>query len=327
MEAIAERVPLDSDLPVLHIVEYPGYLKDERDPSGVIRTLGGISKLSACFSSRSSTASAEDAVFKSSKPLDRPLGPVSKAAVSRLHENGLEIRYEEALGEERSHVTQGVISGDIVSTCNLILCVRRLANGERQIRIAGVVLKTGRFRSMADYQYRLPKDDPAVELQKILAKADWTAVDAFDTAAADAQLNGALQKFAGFGGSVGCDTNDAKTFGVPPAVFSFTHVPQSYGFKQVELSRELKAGQQANKPVSKPTAGTPVTDSQILNDISVSLEQHPPEINPNLDLNSYIDQLMKVMPIPDTSNSANPSNSDDNEDSYQIFNDMDDESD
>ncbi|KAK7696618.1 hypothetical protein QCA50_001276 [Cerrena zonata] len=146
----APLLPLPSN-PV-YSVEYPGYVRPTSIPLAVER-LGGHGRLEAAF------GRVPQREGKESFPLELKLHPE----------------------DPYSHP----ITGEVVSTSNLVLKVvkrkrkRREGSsqegepaGEYTAEIVGTIPKTGRFRSLADFQYRHDMSDPVAKLRTAMTNMD-----------------------------------------------------------------------------------------------------------------------------------------------------------
>ncbi|CAL1702142.1 unnamed protein product [Somion occarium] len=163
----APGIPVDSTLniptsaplhplPSAHFysLEYPGYVQSCSIPLAVER-LGGQARLDSAF--------RRVASMKTDFPLElnfRPENPYSHP-----------------------------VSGEVVHTSNLLLKVVKRKRkrkdgmqldgepvGEYTAEVVGVVPKTGRFRAMADFQFRPNMSDPVSKLRTALADTDVEAI-------------------------------------------------------------------------------------------------------------------------------------------------------
>ncbi|EMD41102.1 hypothetical protein CERSUDRAFT_111679 [Gelatoporia subvermispora B] len=207
---------LEHPLPTTHFysIEYPGYVKSTSVPIAVER-LGGHASIENAFRR---TSNKSDAL--------------------------LEMRFRP--GDPFSHP----VPGDIVPTNNILLKVvkrRRKARsseavdevqGEYTVEAVGVIPKTARFRSMADYQFYVPPDDPVSRLRasmdnmdvegilgyKIpLEKEDYLIQEDSSAMEIDPQLIG------GESDSNARIKSNLRLF--PPPLFSRQTIPQNYNYK------------------------------------------------------------------------------------------------
>ncbi|OSD01840.1 hypothetical protein PYCCODRAFT_1478265 [Trametes coccinea BRFM310] len=218
-------------LPQTHFysVEYPGYVRPTSVPLAIER-LGGPNAIDGAFR----RASGRDKV-----------------------ESLLELRLRP--GNPYAHP----VPGEIVPTSNVVLKVvkRRKkrkegqgledgAVGEYTIEAVGVVPKTARFRSMADFQYQPDMSDPVAHLRKAMdtmdvdgilryhippEKEDYTITEADPSAMdIDPQLLGEGEA-AGPSGPTKTRSN-LRLF--TPPLFSRQGVPQNYNYKANPASVE-----------------------------------------------------------------------------------------
>ncbi|EIW61805.1 uncharacterized protein TRAVEDRAFT_163333 [Trametes versicolor FP-101664 SS1] len=233
--AAAQLLPTaapERPLPTAHFysVEYPGYVRPTSVPLAVER-LGGERTIESAFR----RASGRDKV-----------------------ESLLELRLRP--GNPYAHP----IPGEIVPTSNIVLKVvkrRRKrkdgeaapeegAVGEYTVEAVGVVPKTARFRSMADFQYQPDMSDPLAHLRKAMdtmdvdgilqyhigpEKEDYTVVEV-DPAAMDIdpQLLGEGESAPSSGPA---KTRSNLRLFTPP-LFSRQGVPQNYNYKANTASVE-----------------------------------------------------------------------------------------
>ncbi|TFK27098.1 hypothetical protein FA15DRAFT_587283 [Coprinopsis marcescibilis] len=133
-------------------IEYPGYVKEASVPT-VIHNLGGRVRIDRAFKRMApKTDSLLELSFNPENPFSHP------------------------------------IPGDVVNTNNLLLKVtrrrRKLPNedgeiGEYKAEVVGVITKTARFRSMADFQYLPDMNDSVSQLRLAMGKMDVDAVSAY----------------------------------------------------------------------------------------------------------------------------------------------------
>ncbi|TPX67606.1 hypothetical protein CcCBS67573_g07465 [Chytriomyces confervae] len=169
-----------------HVVEMPGRIIGS-DPQNAIAAMNGMDAVAKAFS--------QDLV-----PLELSLRPNDPFAHPLL--------------------------GEIIPTANLLLKVTRKRrktgsgpNGEYlesdykiETEIAGIIVKTGRFRALADYQYGMDPNDPMVQLKKSLNSFKIEGISKFDFS-----LDKGIQK-------------DLRN--VPPPVFSRIEWSQRYRYQQ-----------------------------------------------------------------------------------------------
>ncbi|KAJ3217872.1 tau 95 subunit of transcription factor TFIIIC [Dinochytrium kinnereticum] len=186
-----------------HVIEYPGLVEDYEE---AVRTMGGSRSIEKAFA----------------------------ADVGRLE---LRYRYDDPF----SHP----IFGDVINTSNLLLKItRKRKKGRRsseghdpkddfvvKTEIVGVVTKTCRFRSIADFQIIPNPTDPVTILRRHIAEYDIAGMEQF-------------QFPHDFGGH-----KDATTFrNFPPPAFSRIQWPQNYGYREnpnVKVNILEKDGQPA----------------------------------------------------------------------------------
>ncbi|KAI0773771.1 RNA polymerase III transcription factor IIIC subunit-domain-containing protein [Fomes fomentarius] len=219
----------ERSLPSTHFysVEYPGYVRTTAAPLAIDR-LGG--------------QDAIDSAFRRATGRDRV-------------ESLLELR----LRPDNPYAHP--IPGEVVPTSNIVLKVvkrkrkRRDADpayadgpiGEYTVEAVGVVPKTARFRSMADFQYQPDISDPIVELRKAMdtmdvdgilkynippEKEDYTITETDPFAMdIDPQLLG-----EGESSTSTRPRSNLRLF--PPPLFSRQGVPQNYNYKANTASVE-----------------------------------------------------------------------------------------
>ncbi|KAH6915161.1 RNA polymerase III transcription factor IIIC subunit-domain-containing protein [Coprinopsis sp. MPI-PUGE-AT-0042] len=207
-------------LPQTHFysVEYPGYVKEASVPKA-IENLGGQRSIDRAFKRMAS---------KTESLLELQLHP----------------------GKPFSHP----IPGDVVNTNNLLLKVTRrrrkakdgMSNegivGEYKAEVVGVVSKTVRFRSMADFQYTPDMNDPISKLRLAMDNMDVEAISKYRVAresdtslllpSEDVQM--ALDPSLQAEGQAGSSTEQAPEENLrlfPPPLFSRQAISQGYNFK------------------------------------------------------------------------------------------------
>lgn len=207
--AVAQERPLPATQ--FYSVEYPGYVR----PSSVhlaVRNLGGPSNLENAFK-RGAT--------KNEGLLELDLQP----------------------GNPFAHP----IPGDIVNTSNILFKVtrkrrRKVDNdkspdafaGDYTLEAMGVILKTARFRSMADYQFQPDMSDPVAQLRVAMNRMDVDAIRRYSIP--DEKEDYSLS----LGGSIRAEIDPQLTDQTlsrsnlrlfPPPLFSRQGIPQNYNFK------------------------------------------------------------------------------------------------
>ncbi|KAI6003794.1 RNA polymerase III transcription factor IIIC subunit-domain-containing protein [Pisolithus albus] len=207
--AVAQERPLPATQ--FYSVEYPGYVR----PSSVhlaVRNLGGPSSLENAFK-RGAT--------KTEGLLELNLQP----------------------GNPFAHP----IPGDIVNTSNILLKVtrkrrRKVDNdrspdaftGDYTLEAMGVILKTARFRSMADYQFQPDMSDPVAQLRVAMNRMDVDAIRRYS-------IPGEKEDYSlSLGKSIRAEIDPQLTDQTlsrsnlrlfPPPLFSRQGIPQNYNFK------------------------------------------------------------------------------------------------
>ncbi|KAG6378461.1 RNA polymerase III transcription factor IIIC subunit-domain-containing protein [Boletus reticuloceps] len=196
-------------LPATHLysVEYPGYVQPSSVPLAV-RNLGGTAKLENAFKR---TAARSEALLE------------------------LNLRY----GNPYAHP----IPGDVVGTSNILIKVtkrkrRRVDDdgviGDYIAEPLGVVLKTARFRTMADYQFQPDMSDPIARLRLAMDRMDVDAIRQYtipeekedyvisSPTGDDTNIDPGLMKQP-------ATRSNLRLF--PPPIFSRQGIPQNYNFK------------------------------------------------------------------------------------------------
>ncbi|EJF63038.1 hypothetical protein DICSQDRAFT_179694 [Dichomitus squalens LYAD-421 SS1] len=217
-------------LPAAHFysVEYPGYVKPTSAPLAIER-LGG--------------QHAIDAAFRRATGRDRV-------------ESLLELRLRP--GNPYAHP----IPGEVVHTSNIVLKVvkrRRKrkdgdpgdgAIGEYTVEAVGVVPKTARFRSMADFQYQPDMADPIAKLRNAMDAMDVEGILKYHippekedytitTTQADPSAMDIDPQLLGEGTSSGTTVRTKSNLRLfPPPLFSRQGVPQNYNYKANTASIE-----------------------------------------------------------------------------------------
>ncbi|KAJ1502593.1 tau 95 subunit of transcription factor TFIIIC, partial [Coelomomyces lativittatus] len=178
-------------------LDYPGYvLKWEQ----VLHTLGGLTHLAECYQSSKDDDTSSSQLTNATKPIElrfRPDDPFSHP-----------------------------IMGHFCSTCNLVVrMVRRRRQRQRRhkeggtvppwsytMEIQGIVIDTGRFRGLADFQWIPEPSDPITQLRSAMTDLDLTRMLSYELNSEDTKLN------------------PIRSF--PPPNFSRTELPKNYDFKQ-----------------------------------------------------------------------------------------------
>ncbi|KIY49557.1 hypothetical protein FISHEDRAFT_41503 [Fistulina hepatica ATCC 64428] len=202
---------------LLYSIEYPGYVQLESVPRA-IETLGGQSSLDTAFRRGvSKTEALVELRFDPSNPFAHP------------------------------------IPGDMAPTNNIVLKVVRRKRkvkdpniapgapiGEYKAEAIGSVHKTLRFRSMADYHYQPPDDDPVTQLRLAMDRMDVDATCGYSIPEdkgdylVPSSLNSpnSEQHPLGAGTSASASSkfrSNLRFF--PPPLFSRQTIPQIYQFK------------------------------------------------------------------------------------------------
>ncbi|KAF8450806.1 RNA polymerase III transcription factor IIIC subunit-domain-containing protein [Boletus edulis BED1] len=196
-------------LPATHFysVEYPGYVQPSSVPLA-IRNLGGTAKLENAFKR---TAARSEALLE------------------------LNLRY----GNPYAHP----IPGDVVGTSNILIKVtkrkrRRVDDdgviGDYIAEPLGIILKTARFRTMADYQFQPDMSDPIARLRLAMDRMDVDAIRQYtipeekedyvisSPTGDDTNIDPGLMKQP-------ATRSNLRLF--PPPIFSRQGIPQNYNFK------------------------------------------------------------------------------------------------
>ncbi|KAI6047342.1 RNA polymerase III transcription factor IIIC subunit-domain-containing protein [Pisolithus marmoratus] len=232
--AVAQERPLPATQ--FYSVEYPGYVQ----PSSVhlaLRNLGGPSSLENAF----------------------------KRGAAK-HEGLLELNFRP--GNPFAHP----IPGDVVNTSNVLFKVtkrrRRNVDGDKSadaiagdytVEAMGVILKSARFRSMADYQFQPDMSDPIAQLRIAMDRMDVDAVMRYTIP--DEKEDYSLS----LGGSIRADLDPQLTDQTlsrsnlrlfPPPLFSRQGVPQNYNFKanpasMVTTIADEDTGQERKRLINK----------------------------------------------------------------------------
>ncbi|KAI6164704.1 RNA polymerase III transcription factor IIIC subunit-domain-containing protein [Pisolithus thermaeus] len=217
-------------------VEYPGYVQ----PSSVhlaLRNLGGPSSLENAF----------------------------KRGAAK-NEGLLELNFQP--GNPFAHP----IPGDIVNTSNILFKVtkrrRRKADGDKSpdafagdytLEAMGIILKSARFRSMADYQFQPDMSDPVAQLRVAMNRMDVDAVRRYTIS--DEKEDYSLP--LGESNRVEIDPqltdqtlcrSNLRLF--PPPLFSRQGIPQNYNFKanpasMVATTADEDTGQERKRLINK----------------------------------------------------------------------------
>ncbi|KAI0068897.1 hypothetical protein BV25DRAFT_1866793 [Artomyces pyxidatus] len=208
-------------LPSTHFysIEYPGYVCST-SVGQALNSLGGHASVDTAFKRN---ASKQDSLLELSL---RPGNPFSHP-----------------------------VPGDITSTNNILLKVvkrRRRLNGEEPeilgeytATAVGVIPKTARFRSMVDYQFQPPADDPITKLRVAMGNMDVEAIREYhiplekedytlleDSQAMDIDIDPQLME--GSESQPSKPRSNTRLF--PPPLFSRQGIPQNYNFKANPMS-------------------------------------------------------------------------------------------
>ncbi|KAI6105731.1 RNA polymerase III transcription factor IIIC subunit-domain-containing protein [Pisolithus sp. B1] len=214
-------------------VEYPGYVQ----PSSIhlaLRNLGGPSSLENAF----------------------------KRGAAK-NEGLLELNFQP--GNPFAHP----IPGDIVNTSNILFKVtkrrRRKADGDKSpdafagdytLEAMGIILKSARFRSMADYQFQPDMSDPVAQLRVAMNRMDVDAVRRYTIS--DEKEDYSLP--LGESNRVEIDPqltdqtlcrSNLRLF--PPPLFSRQGIPQNYNFKANPASMVATTADEDTGQERKPT--------------------------------------------------------------------------
>ncbi|KAK0468020.1 RNA polymerase III transcription factor IIIC subunit-domain-containing protein [Desarmillaria tabescens] len=150
-EAVAYSLPSTP----FYSVEYPGRVKPTSVPEA-IRSLGGQASLDSAF--RRAASKAESLVELSLRP-DNPFShPIPGEVVAS---NAILLKVVKRKKKEK---TEGAEDGFI---------------GEYTTEAVGVIPKTIRFRSLADYQYQPDVEDPMSKLRMSMSSMDVEAIRAY----------------------------------------------------------------------------------------------------------------------------------------------------
>ncbi|KAH9981862.1 RNA polymerase III transcription factor IIIC subunit-domain-containing protein [Russula compacta] len=205
-------------------IEYPGYVRPE-SVSKAIHSLGGQSSIDRAFRR---SAPKEDSLFELNLRPDNPF----------------------------SHP----LPGDIVTTNNILLRVvkRKLKRplsdddgsqtiiGEYTAIAVGVIPKTARFRSMADFQYQPAQDDPLSKLRRAMTALDVEGIREYrfpqetedyttdDPSAMDVHIDPQLVGRLHPDAQHSTQRSNLRLF--PPPIFSRQGIPQNYNFKANPMS-------------------------------------------------------------------------------------------
>ncbi|EPQ59371.1 hypothetical protein GLOTRDRAFT_70737 [Gloeophyllum trabeum ATCC 11539] len=201
-------------------VEYPGYVRPTSVPTA-IGNLGGQSSLNNAFKR---TATKSDSLLELRLRPDNPF----------------------------AHP----IPGENVPTNNILLKVvkrkRKKLNpahdeegqthvGDYKVEAVGVVSKTVRFRSMADFQYQPDAQDPVVKLRNALDKMDIEGIRSYTIPEEKEDYTTLSMPEVQIDPQLTCEpgtepkiVSNLRMF--PPPLFSRQSVPQNYGFKANPMS-------------------------------------------------------------------------------------------
>ncbi|TDL29471.1 hypothetical protein BD410DRAFT_24170 [Rickenella mellea] len=191
-------------------VQYPGYVKSSSVPLAV-QSLGGQSSLDRAFR-RSAT--------KNEALLELNLRP----------------------GNPFAHP----IPGDVVGTNNILLKItkrkRRRINTEDEVigdftaEAVGVIPKTVRFRSMADYQYMPNVDDPVTQLRFAMDRMDVQAIKNYTIPTEKEDYTTRTHTSVGEDDHMDGTSERSNLRLPPPPIFSRQGIPQLYNYKANNMS-------------------------------------------------------------------------------------------
>ncbi|KAJ3269538.1 tau 95 subunit of transcription factor TFIIIC [Borealophlyctis nickersoniae] len=198
-----------------HVVEYPGYVKDEQK---VLQTLGGMPAIEKAFNE---DLKGLELRYRPDDPFSHPINGEIIATTNLL----LKVtRRRKKKKKEQTDVADEGAGGDEPWKINT--------------EIVGVVSKTCRFRggiragSMADFQYIPDQADPIVKLRKAMMSLDSQVVDDFS-----------LSEDVG---------NQDNLRSMPPPSFSRIEWPLDYQFRQnFAVMKVMVQGKNGEPPVLK----------------------------------------------------------------------------
>ncbi|KAG2013884.1 hypothetical protein CC2G_010749 [Coprinopsis cinerea AmutBmut pab1-1] len=277
-------------------VEYPGYVKESSVPKA-IENLGGQGKIDRAF---------------------RRMAPKTESLMElTLHP-----------GNPFAHP----IPGDVVNTNNLLLKVTRRkrkqkdgvppadgAIGEYKAEVVGVVAKTVRFRSMADFQYLPDMDDPISKLRVAMDNMDVDAICSYrippikqstaSSSTGDVSMELDPQLFQETGQpSTSQPPNEApenlRLF--PPPLFSRQTIAQGYNFKAnsasiVTTTVDEETGEERKRLINKMRwkgygpASIMFADNQVPTKPPDAVEKARDQANPKL--LERLNELFETRPI------------------------------
>ncbi|KAF8484494.1 RNA polymerase III transcription factor IIIC subunit-domain-containing protein, partial [Russula ochroleuca] len=173
--------------------------------------------------------------------------------------------------------------GDLVPTNNILLRVvkRKLkkrpppndgddgaetVEGEYTAVAVGVIPKTARFRSMADFQYQPAQDDPLSKLRRAMATLDVDGIRGYrfpqetedyttdDPSAMDVDIDPQLVGRSHPEAQHSTQRSNLRLF--PPPIFSRQGIPQNYNFKANPMSTvttfvDEKTGEEKERLINK----------------------------------------------------------------------------
>ncbi|KAI0306927.1 RNA polymerase III transcription factor IIIC subunit-domain-containing protein [Multifurca ochricompacta] len=234
------------ELPTAHFysIEYPGYVQPE-SVSKAVHSLGGQSSIDRAFRRN---APKEDSLLELNLRPDNPF----------------------------SHP----LPGDLVSTNNILLKVvkRKLKRpptndesqkevvGEYTAAAVGVIPKTARFRSMADFQYQPPHDDPLSKLRRAMTALDVESIREYrfpqekedytigDPSSMDVDIDPQLVGRSHPEPQQSAQRSNLRL--LPPPIFSRQGIPQNYNFKANPMSVtttvvDEKTGEEKKRLINK----------------------------------------------------------------------------
>ncbi|OCH93564.1 hypothetical protein OBBRIDRAFT_771274 [Obba rivulosa] len=220
-------------LPSTHFysVEYPGYVQPASVPVAIER-LGGQASIDNAFKRTSNKADALlEMRFRPGDPFAHPVpGEI-------VPTNNILLRVVKRRRKRRAVVGEGSSAADAGGEGEI--------RGEYTVEAVGIIPKTARFRSMADYQFYVPPDDPVSKLRIAMDSMDVEGILQYaippekedyvvseDPAAMDID-----PQLMGGEPSTGPQMkSNLRLF--PPPLFSRQTVPQNYNYKPNTASVE-----------------------------------------------------------------------------------------
>ncbi|KAF8484497.1 RNA polymerase III transcription factor IIIC subunit-domain-containing protein [Russula ochroleuca] len=211
------------ELPTAHIysIEYPGYVRPE-SVSRAIHSLGGQSSIDRAFRR---SAPREDSLFELNL---RPDNPFSHPLLGDLvPTNNILLRVVKRKLKKRPPPNDGDDGAETVE-------------GEYTAVAVGVIPKTARFRSMADFQYQPAQDDPLSKLRRAMATLDVDGIRGYrfpqetedyttdDPSAMDVDIDPQLVGRSHPEAQHSTQRSNLRLF--PPPIFSRQGIPQNYKY-------------------------------------------------------------------------------------------------